>query len=47
MIFKEGETVADLIQRYVARYGDDSGKFRLEILCFVHSLIQEPRPGRE
>ena len=33
-MFKEGETVADLIQRYVAKYGDNSGKLKLLGLAF-------------
>lgn len=44
---QEGETLADLIQRYVARYGDESGKVRVKIQSFSDSHFQGQRLGRE
>ena len=45
-MLKEGETLADLIQRYVAKFGDDSGEnkvinFSLLICSSRHQDVEE------
>ena len=45
-MFKEGETLADLIQRYVAKFGDDSGEIKIKntilLICSSrHQYVEE------